>query len=286
MIHHKDFPFDPRDEEAEIVHLPPGAKHHSNSLTRLVVSIVLLLMVILSVKALYDFGRGGVEDSGFKIVEANPEPYKIRPENPGGMKIFHEDKEIYEHLKMPIEQPIDAFSQREKTFAEILRDEPKMFVPPQPSSRPNPAATVPPPASTAKTPGRPEPKVITIGADGKPHVSTTPSARVSEPSLTGIKKIEIDKVLAKRSNPEVWMQLGTFKSEQEATKAWQDVREKNSDVLSGIGIKVTKSDMGAQGVVYRLQSGPVQTEEDAKGLCRKLNERGLSCFFTTITPAN
>ena len=271
MIHHKDFPFEPREEEAEIIHLSPRSRHHrSSKLSKLVVTLIFVGLIGLSAKALYDFGRNETAgDSGTHVIEAIPEPYKTRPEDPGGMEILHADKEIYEHLKMPIDDPIDLYA------------EGKQISPPRklPSAAPTNNKL-----PDIIRPSKPEPKIITIGPDGKLVASTQTTIASSPGNLLTGKKIEVDKVLAKKSGPAIWLQLGTFKSEQEATKAWQEAREKNADVLNGIGIKVTKSDMGAQGVIYRLQSGPVDTEDSAKKLCSRLNERRQGCFYTITKP--
>lgn len=278
MIHHKDFPFEPQEEEQVIVHVSPTAKKTSSGkISKFLVIVVFLGMIALSVKALYDFGKG---DNGWdgtvRVIEPIPEPYKIKPEDPGGMDILHDDKEIYEHIKMPFEQPIDIYSDREDPIADLIANSDKI-----PSSQI--AKPLPKPEVDVFRPKKPEPKIVTINGE-KSTIAPSNMVNTINQLTGGEKRIEVDKVLAKKLDPEIWLQLGTFKSEQDATKAWQDVREKNTDILGTNGIKVTKSDNGPQGITYRLQSGPIASEDEAKLLCGKLNQRQLSCFHTITYP--
>ena len=286
MIHNENFPFD-NEDDVEIVHVSHEEKSGGGILGKLIIILIVVALIGLSGKALYDFGKGGSGSNGsLAVIEPNPEPYKVAPEDPGGMDIPHIDKEVYE-LKNRLDAPIDTAAEQADPIASIIEHEEKFEAKPLPINK----IAIPkkPPKSELKDmpevvkpkSDKSQPKIVTISPNGE---ATTSLAKSSENQLTGAKKISIEKILAKKSGPEIWLQLGTFRTEQEATKAWQTTREKNSDILGGTGIKVTKSDMAEQGIFYRLQSGPVDSEEQAKNLCRQLNGRSMNCFYAIIKP--
>ena len=283
MIHHKNFPFHEPDDETEIIHINhPGSG--GLRLGKVIFFILIAVAVFFGAKALYNLGKGQIYQAGTPVIEPNPEPYKTKPEDPGGMEIPHSDKEIYDHLRTPMDDavdgPIDAYSaenSRPPTIAELAdknqREYAKIDIP-ETVIKPEL-----PPVNTSKN--------IKVSKNGRViDVPQSSSVTTIAPNAQKAKRIDVEKVLAKRTENEYWLQLGTFKSESEATKAWQQAREKNSDILKDLTVKVTKSDMREQGVLYRLQAGSAEDEEAAKSYCRKLTSRKQSCFYTIIKTQN
>jgi len=269
MIHQKNFPFHEPDEETDIIHVnhPRGRGGYG----KVIIIVMVLVGLFFAVKSLYHLGKVQMQ-SGIPVIEASPDAYKTQPEDPGGMEIPHSDKEIYSHLKSPMDEavnePIDAYSAENSkpTIAELS------------------AKNTPPDINHAGAVTSTQAKTIKLNKKGKEiDIAQSSPADDAPPKA---KRIDVEKVLAKRTENEYWLQLGTFKSEEEATKAWQEMREKNSDILGALTIKVTKSDMKEQGVLYRLQAGSADDEEAAKSFCRKLNGRKQSCFYTIIKTQN
>ncbi len=272
MVHQKNFPFHEPEDETEIIHVDPVSHSRAGWVARIVVILVICVVIFLSAKGLFDLGRGTYGTNDVPVIEANPEPYKTLPENPGGMEIPNSDKEIYGKIKMPIEGPID------NNVNEIAKDDRLEKLIESKNLDGAGKTTGPAPKEAAVVPDTKTIKFTTHGAEIVP--STDATEVVAQPHKA--KRIDVEKVLARKTDTEIWLQLGSFKSEEEATKAWQDTREKNTDILKDMTIKVTKTDLKDQGVFYRLQAGSVEDEETAKGLCRKLNERKQSCFYTVI----
>lgn len=272
MIHNKNFPFD--GDDREIVHISPNGAAAKKMGLKIVGLSLLFASLMFGAKYAYDLGRGTKNFTEAPLVVAKTEPYKVEPENPGGMIIPYIDKEIYKNLNpafidqnedvqtMPeAEKPmeIDALASLiENDFNDDfdLDDE-------QPVKK---KSVVEP---------QEKPQSYKLNSDGKLQKTKGYLAQ----SSSNAKKINVTKILAKQEESEIWVQLGTFPNEAEATKAWQNVTEKNSDILNGAKIKISKSDLGDTGVFYRLKSGPFQSESEAREICKAMNDREQNCFF-------
>lgn len=79
------------------------------------------------------------------------------------------------------------------------------------------------------------------------------------------------------------VQLAAFRSPRDAEAAWKIVQPRHSDALGSLGAVVVEVDLGARGVFYRLQVGPLPDQIAARQLCRTLQERGQSCLV--VAPA-
>ena len=315
MIHHKDFPFDTL-EEREIVHINLRTAQGKKMGVRIVLLSLLFASIMFGAKYMYDIGRGTTEFAQAPLVTAKKEPYRFVPKDPGGMKIPYMDKEIYKNLDpayideneevKPIAgaekpMPIDAIANMiEENFS---IDNKSDFVGKLADKFTDKFADEPEPkdidianndsADSIKIPELPlsKPKTFKLSPDGHLVSGDSPvkgggNLLGTKPSMLGSlpKKIDVTKILEKKNEAEIWIQLGTFANEQEATKAWQNVSEKNADILGSNKIKITKSDLGDKGIFYRLQSGPFESESTARDICKVMNDREQNCFFVKQDP--
>ena len=70
------------------------------------------------------------------------------------------------------------------------------------------------------------------------------------------------------------VQLGSNKSQTEALASFADVQQKHSSLLGTYQPIVRKADLGAKGVWYRLQVGPMADKDAAYKLCGQLKAQG------------
>jgi cell division protein FtsN len=73
------------------------------------------------------------------------------------------------------------------------------------------------------------------------------------------------------------VQLGAFKSEDEARAQWSKIAAKSGGVVSGSPI-IVKADL-PNGTFYRLRAGGFASPEAAKSACAKLSAKGQACFY-------
>lgn len=101
---------------------------------------------------------------------------------------------------------------------------------------------------------------------------TTNSQPTSEEKDAKAKAAVAKPKVAKAATGSAKIQLGAFKSEEEALAQWKKISAKNSDVLAG-SPTVVKAEL-PNGTFYRLRA----TVADAKAACSALAARKQACF--------
>ena len=77
------------------------------------------------------------------------------------------------------------------------------------------------------------------------------------------------------------IQLGSLDSTIAAEAEWRRLRRRHRDLLEALRHRVQRADLGAKGVFYRLQAGPLADAGRAKGLCETLARRNVRCLVIT-----
>lgn len=205
------------------------------------------------------------------VVRAAPGPIKLRPETPGGMKVPFQDKLVYDQLSQ-------AENKKEKT---------RLLLPPEePVARPKARAGTPSAQAPAKT------EVLRLLEEtpqvtlAKPVEKTTPVAPA--PAVTvKAKPAAVAKAAPKvaaaippaKAATGVRVQIAAMGSDQKAHKQWARLQKAHGDLLGGLGLHVQRVDLGAKGIFFRLQAGPLAGIAAAKALCAKLKQRKIGCLI-------
>src|SRR5579863_7258308 len=75
-----------------------------------------------------------------------------------------------------------------------------------------------------------------------------------------------------------WIQIASFRSEQNAQSAWKSMTNGNQDLLRYVPLSVRRVDLGAEkGVYYVLRIGPLADMSQARDLCTALKDRQITC---------
>ena len=211
------------------------------------------------------------------VIQADPSPIKVAPEEPGGAEFPHQDKTIYEAIDdggdevsvtvLPeTEEPdwasIEALKEEvkqggeaaDKKIAEIIQ---------QAVQQTQEELGVEP---------KPEPKI----EKPAPVITTNPFAPVMETEETKQVSVKAEEVLATGG---VRVQLGAFRDRVEAEKNWQKISRAHSSILSGKPHQVVKADLGDRGIFYRLRVAGFNDEDAAKAACKSLSAKGQGCFL-------
>jgi len=75
------------------------------------------------------------------------------------------------------------------------------------------------------------------------------------------------------------VQVGAFRSTDEAMAQWGRLQTKLGDFANGKSPDVEVADLGDRGVYHRLRIGPFATADDAKTYCAGLKDRGQDCLI-------
>lgn len=192
------------------------------------------------------------------IIRADNSPIKVAPENPGGIKIPHQDRSVYdrisgadgdntglevEHLLPSPEEPIQITPQQQAAPAEA-------------PVAPDMQATVPDVKSVE-----------------------TPNTIIVKPApITPAKPVPAAPASATGKGDYV-VQLAAFRDEPSARAAYAKLQDK-FPALKSLSADIQKADLGAKGIYYRLRAGYL-VKADAATLCDNLAAQKQACFVRT-----
>lgn len=252
---------------------------------------VVLLMGVVMLGALasvvwiaYKQGiRNGQEANGAPYVTADPEPLKIEnkvADAAGG----GEDLEVYDKVEGRDSEPVEVIAKgpeepvarssedpigaiasgatepADDAVADRIAELAKADEAANGAAAPAPAAPTakpsPPPAA------KPEPRPATPTTPAAATGSAAPTANAAG-ALTGTHLV----------------QIGAFKSADEANGQWSRLQGKLGGFLDGKSNDVERADLGSKGVYYRLRIGPFASASEAKTYCAGLKERGTDCLI-------
>lgn len=215
---------------------------------------------------------------------------KIKPENPGGMDIPNQDKNIYnivekkdvnntvvenllpkpETPKLPdIVPEISDVNENADNLDQIV-DEVSSNKAPELAEKTAPAAVDAPTASNSNVPAKPADLLADNLAD---NIKTKPAAIEKAPAP--LIKEEKTAAAAVPADAGGWqIQLIASKNKAAVEKTWVDLSSKYAD-LKKMPHEVQTSDLGAQGMFYRLRAGSFADKAAAVQACNDLKAKGL-----------
>ncbi|MSP48399.1 MAG: SPOR domain-containing protein [Alphaproteobacteria bacterium] len=239
-------------------------------------------------------------DAVAPILKADGEPSRVRPEQPGGMVVPHQDKLVLnnmqqasrpgsaERLLPPAEAPLPQTLRTAPPPAASVTIAPAA-APPPPPAPPPPAAAVPMTAPPPSPPPAAPPTVVggLIAPPAPPPVAPAPSGVAAPPPHPAA--AQPPQMAARPSAPPVaatspsrggsgeWrVQLGSFPAVDQASAQWDRLKKAHTE-LQPLGLTTVRVDLGDKGVWFRLQAGPLN-EPAARALCDDLKSRKRDCL--------
>lgn len=254
-----------------------GEDRGLSGLVVLLMGVVMLGAFASIVWIAYQQGiKTGVANGNVPTVVADPEPLKIENTIADATKV-EEERPVYDQFdktgddKVEVlaegpEEPVtrtsddpiaaivgadkpevvdDAVADRIASLAAADAAREEAAIAPKPSTvAPKPVETAPKPAATA------------------PSTASTSTPAVT-PTVTGGTHV---------------VQVGAFRSNEEAMGMWKRMQGKLGDYLSGKSPDIEVADLGDKGVYHRLRVGPFSSSDDAKTYCEGLKSRGQDCL--------
>jgi cell division protein FtsN len=216
-------------------------------MVKLLIGFGVLLVLAIIVMKLY---QPGVRDRGDPpLITAENTPFKIVPEDAGGMQTPDQDKEVFE-----------VMSGNEASTDVITLPGPEQPVE-MPTQEPTPAL-----ASQQTPTVQPAPVTETPVTRPSPRSVETPQP-ASEPApqpATG--------------NSEWIVQVASLRSQSEAAATYAQIKAKNSTILSPFRSDIVRVDLAEKGIYYRARVAGFGSRADASAVCDRLKAAGQSCF--------
>ena len=255
-----------------------------------------LAALIAVIWHLYSMSQSiGQKDNGtdVAVISAPEGPVKVKPDNPGGMKIPHQDKLVFQTL-LPEEKAKKVeekvLPSPEKPDADLaqqsLEDKIKMI-----DEITEEPVTILLAASDEKP--KPEKKAKKVVKKKAEKPIPVKVSKETEKAMAAAKPTPVKKAAAKPKPKKVAKKKAAFKPAGSAGTyrvqlgAYRDARVSKAEanrlkskfgVLSNLTVFTPKADLGARGFMYRVQLGPLGKAE-AKRVCGVLKSKGQGCFI-------
>ena len=214
------------------------------------------------------------------LIKAEAGPVKVPPDDPGGLEVPHQDKEIYERLAGS-----ETTGQEETTLRpEAERPAPKeqLLAATSKSEKSSGTSTIPVP---------PLPKVTETGTSESELASANTAveesaARKLPPPVPLLPKASTQGAAPQAEKPSVQqtaaavfrIQLGAYRSAEAAEGDWDRFSTREESLLGSLDHLIVRADLGKKGIYYRLQAGPLDGPGAARAMCNKLQQRKLGCL--------
>ncbi|MDY0008100.1 MAG: SPOR domain-containing protein [Bdellovibrionales bacterium] len=257
-------------------------------------TVIAVLVFIAVVWYAYPTAEEAHETTDLPVVLAEKAAFKFTPDDPGGMKVPHQDSTVFdpldkkdakrvERLLPGTEDPMDkdtalaggedtalaeTSAQMQKigietekviTAAETVKAEPV---------KPETAKPVQKPAAV-KTETQPKTETVKteIAKPAEKKAETKPAAKPA-PVKAETAKTSTAKPAAQAaaSTGNVYIQLGAYRSADGAAIDWKKLQQKHPELLKGLSMRTQRVDLGAKGVFNRLQAGGV-SDARAREIC-------------------
>lgn len=259
-------------------------------LRRLFIGGGILLLLIALVTVLFSALSSGDSREGqaVPLIRADNAPLRIKPEDPGGMAVPNKDSTIFETLKRGNEtRGVENLLEDGGDTASVAREEVASKV----EKKTEPLVDVELEAETPEQEKKSVASVIdALKDENKPQAAPIvevvkeepPKAELAKPDMPKADPIKTEQTKIDNPKPAspagtTYIQLAAVKSEAEASTQWARFKAKNPE-LSGLSLKVQKADLGAKGIFYRIQAGPL-TADAAISTCAAVKSRGGNCII-------
>ena len=252
----------------------------------------LISLALLAIVVIWSYRLGVRDANDVPVIRAQTDATKIRPEEPGGIEIAHQGREVYNIVNGTETSGDGAFAPSE----EVLTSEDAPIAP-APEKRPAEVtettevtpAPAPVPEETPQL--APAPEETVVASETEPEVEATAEdvsavAPASAPTAVSRPQRSVAALpqAAEETEPRaaalasrIQIQLGAFNSQEIAAQQWAELKNRNGDLLSGRGRVVTPVVSGGKRL-YRLRAGPFANVDEASTLCRALKARDEDCI--------
>ena len=188
--------------------------------------------------------------SKIKIIQARTGPTKLKPENPGGMIIPDQDKEIFSRLNpLVVNEKVEYLLPTPEVViskqGNVIHQSDGRF------QRNQSLKTIP--RSSVLT----KPKITK-------EVLKTPDKSIVNSSV--VRKI-------------YRVQIASLRSENAVKQFWLEIKNKYPKMFRNLKFFFVRVEIEGKGTYFRLQLGPLKTSKLARELCQRIRTIKAGCFI-------
>lgn len=281
-----------------------------------VISFLILGVFVAGVTIAYQLGLEAGSSKVTPIIRADTGPTKVRPSDPGGMKIPNQDKTVYGQLGQTNGQAKDEklLPTAERPIESLLMTIKPATAPPSTDdgSKEDRSAAIPggaigttalappvklppPPPPEKPTPKRPQGAEVTktskdtgkavVAAAVPPPPPPPPVAvksarpKTAKPTQKATRVASVNTTVSKKPTGTFVVQLASAKSEKGARQTWGKLRKAHPTLFRGLSETIVRKNLGAKkGTWYRLMAGGFPSAGAAKAFCGRAKKRKVGCL--------
>lgn len=191
------------------------------------------------------------------LIEPDPRPFKVRPDDPGGLRVPNQDELIFERNRGPANNGSARLApEPEGPRLDALRAQVAQ-PPPRPVAPATPNADAPAVAPSSRTL---EPAATQPGPAAPAQSAAAPAARP-----------------APAPNGAIRVQLGALTSEEAARGEWDRLARRHADLLGAFRPQVVRFEREGQATLFRLRTGGFADAAAAGAFCEQVRARSAPC---------
>ncbi len=205
------------------------------------------------------------------LIEPDPRPFKVRPDDPGGLRVPNQDELIFERNRGSAPQggarlaPEPEAPRIDALRAQVAQPAPRPAAPATPNAAaPQPGASAAAPAGAPAARTAPAPGAAPQAAPAQP---TAPAQTAAAP--------------AARPTPApggtIRVQLGALSSDEAARGEWDRLARRHADLLGAFRPQVVRFEREGQTPLFRLRTGGFADIAAANGFCEQARARSIPC---------
>jgi hypothetical protein len=225
--------------------------------------------------AFRSLGGGG----GVPVVEADPRPFKVRPDDPGGLRVPNQSELILERPGQRSQSPAQAG--RPATVApgaeapDIGGLRAAVATPPAPAvPQAAPLAAAPqaaaPAGSAARPAGQPAAMPAPVPAQSAAPAAAAPAAAAPAAAAPAAAQ-------GPRFGGRTQVQLGALPTEEGARAEWDRLTRRAPELFQGRSPQISRLDREGQAPLFRLRLGGLADQDAATQFCELVRARGGAC---------
>jgi cell division septation protein DedD len=241
---------------------------------------------------------GSTDPNSLPIVRADTRPMKTRPDQPGGIDVPFQDKEIYNRVGQQSSGGVTTQTAQGGQVERLLPGPEAVMPRPVPEPPPAPRVVVPdapqvePTADAVPVPVPPRASIQPGGANAPAPVpppaplpapvaprpqQAAPAPAPAAPAARPATPAPTPQVAAAPAAGGIRIQLASVRSQADAQREWERLRRQNGDVLGNLTASFPTVDLGDRGMFWRIQAGGFASTDAAQAACAALRARGAGC---------
>ena len=240
----------------------------------LILALVGGIMLIFGAVIWNTYKAGVRTDAGaLPIVYADAEPYKTRPDDPGGVVVPDQERRVYDELDGSVRSDADFKTALvlDENSEEVLQGGPPINLRPGEESDIDEVTGIPK-AALPQIQALADLENVPDEIEASAAVTQTSASDLATPAPVIAPQFAFD------TSGEFLVQIAALRTQEAADTAWQGAVANLPDVYAGAEKRVQRADLGAKGVFYRLRVGAFGDRADASAFCDALKEKDQTCI--------